>query len=132
MSYITTVVYRCIQYLKVTPREGIGFACSLLFLVCAFVQYVFGSRSKEGLLIYLTPAQEQKTQDYRNTKKETRWAACTDCDCWALILTGLLVAGVATWLVYPVLTTKNTVDMLGHIISFGDFLLQFNFSSSST
>jgi prepilin signal peptidase PulO-like enzyme (type II secretory pathway) len=40
---------------------------------------------------------------------------------------GLIVAGVATWLVYPVLATKNMVDMLGHIIFFGDFVPQFLF-----
>jgi hypothetical protein len=65
-----------------------------------------------------------------NTNKETRWAAGNDSDCWALILTsllGFLVTQVATWLVYPVLATKNIVDMLGYIIFFVDFLLPFIF-----
>ncbi len=128
MSYIIAVVYRRIQHLNVTPIEGIGFAGSLLFLVYAFVQCAFGSRSKQGLLIYLTPAQEDTIQEHWNTNQETPWADGTNCDNRALILTGLLgllVVGVATWLVHPVLTTNNTVDMLGHIIFFGDFFFQF-------
>jgi hypothetical protein len=51
-------------------------------------------------------------------------------DRWALrstIMVGFLVAGVATWLVYPLLMIKNTVEMLWYIIFFGDFLLQFIF-----
>ncbi len=128
MSYIIAVVYRRTQHLNVTPIEGIGFACSLLFLVYVLVQCAFGSRSKQGLLIYLTPPQEDTIQKHWNTNQETPWADGTDCDHRALILTGLLgllVLGVATVLVYPVFTTKNKVDMLGHIIFFGDFFLQF-------
>jgi len=130
MSYITAVVYRRIQHLNVTPIESIGFACSLLFLVYAVVKLFFGSRSKEGLLIYLTPAQELAIQNFCKAYPPPQWFADMDPDLWALILTrlvGLLVAGVATWLVYPVLATKNMVDMLGHIIFFGDLLLQFIF-----
>jgi hypothetical protein len=130
MSYITAVVYRRIQHLNVTPIEGIGFTGSLLFLVYAFVQYTLGSTSKEGLLIYLTPAQELKFQNFESQNPQSQWFPGTDPDRRAFILTslvGLLVVGVATWLVYPVLTTKNTVDMLGHIIFFGDFLVQFIF-----
>ncbi|CAK9881201.1 unnamed protein product [Sphagnum jensenii] len=130
MSYITAVVYRRIQHLNLTPIEGIGSAGSLLSLVYAFVQYVFGSISTEGLLIYLTPEQEQIIQKYWNKNNETRWFAGTDLDRRAFKLTslvGLLVAGVAIWLVYPVLATKNMVDTLGHTIFFGDFLPQFLF-----
>ncbi len=130
MSYITAVVYRRIQHLNVTPIEGIGFTGSLLFLVYAFVQYFFGSLSTEGLLIYLTPAQEKAFQDFSKDNPQSQWFGGWDPDCWAFISTcmvGSLVAGVATWLVYPVLTTKNAVDVLEHIIFFGDFLLQFIF-----
>jgi len=128
LSYITAVVYRRIQHLKVTPIEGIGFAGSLLFLVYVVVQYAFGSRSTEGLLIYLTPAQEQTIHNFWNQNQQSLYFSGMDPDRWALIFTGMvgfLVAGLATLLVYPVLATKNTVDMLGHIIFFGDFLLQF-------
>ncbi|CAM6025326.1 unnamed protein product [Sphagnum balticum] len=127
MSYITAVVYRRIQHLNVSPIEGIGFACSLLFLVYASVQCVFGSISKQGLLIYLNGTQETALRNYGNPNQQIQWF---DPNLVAFILTslvGLLVAGVATWLVYPVLVIKNIVDMLGHIIFFGGFLLQFIF-----
>jgi hypothetical protein len=130
MSYITAVVYRRLQHLNVTPIEGIGFACSLLFLVYAVVQYFYGSISKQGLLIYLTPAQEQDIQDFCTRHPPPQYYDGTDPDRRAFRLTGLvglIVAGVATWLVYPVLATKNMVDMLGHIIFFGDFVPQFLF-----
>jgi hypothetical protein len=130
ITYITAVVYRRIQHLKVTPIEGIGFAGSLLFLVHAFVQYVFGAPSKKGLLIYLTTQQAQNIQDFRHGNPLPEWNEGWDPDYRALILTslvGFVVAGVATWLLYPVLATKNMVDMLGPIIFLGDFLPQFIF-----
>jgi hypothetical protein len=130
MSYITALVYRRIKQLKVSPIEGIGFAGSLLFLVHVFVQYGFGSESKKALLIYLTPRQEATIQDFWNRNKQSQWAGGSDPDCRALILTsvvGLVVMVVATWLLYPVLATKNKVDMLGHILFFGDFVLQVIF-----
>ncbi len=128
MSYITAVVYRRIQHLNVTPIEGIGFTGSLLFLVYAFVQFFLGSVSTQGLLIYLTPAQELAIKKFSEHDPPPHWFDGMDPDRWALGLTslvGLLVAGVGTWLVYPVLTTKNPVEVLQHIIFFGDFILQF-------
>lgn len=130
ISYITAVVYRRIQHLNVTPIEGIGFTGSLLFFVYAVVQYFFGSISKEGLLIYLTPAQEKAIQNFRKENPPSQWFPGVDPDRWAFIWTivvGFLVVGVATWLLYPVLTTKSAVDVLGHIIFYGDFLIQFIF-----
>ncbi|CAK9233974.1 unnamed protein product [Sphagnum troendelagicum] len=130
ISYITAVVYRRIQHLRVTPIEGIGFTGSLLFLVYALVQYFSGSISKEGLLIYLTPAQEEAIQNFRKQYPPSQWSPGMDHDLWAFrwtIVVGCLVVGVATWLLYPVLTTKSAVDVLGHIIFYGDFFIQFIF-----
>jgi hypothetical protein len=129
-SYITVVVYRRTQHLNVTPVEGIGFIGSLLFLVYTSVQYFVGSISKEGLLIYLTPAQEEAIQNFSKQNPPYQWFPGMNPDRWALrstIMVGFLVAGVATWLVYPLLMIKNTVEMLWYIIFFGDFLLQFIF-----
>jgi hypothetical protein len=192
MSYITAVVYRRIQHLKVSPIEGIGFAGSLLFLVYTSVQLCFGSISKKGLLIYLTEEQEAnfpkrapgqqgnqqgnqqpewddgetapgqqgnqqgnqqpewddgetapgqqgnqqpewddgETAPGQQGNQQPEWDDGADPDLRAFFWTfvvGILLAVGATILVWPVLAKKNTVDMLGHIIFFGDFLLQFIF-----
>ncbi|CAK9881199.1 unnamed protein product [Sphagnum jensenii] len=54
MTYNIAVVYRRTQDLKVSPIEGIGFACSLLFLLYAFVQSAFGSITGVAWAIYAT------------------------------------------------------------------------------
>jgi len=147
MSYIIAVVSRRILHLKVAPIEAIGFTCSLLFLVYLCLQLSFASRSKKGLLIYLTPDQEgtirasgpnrqpqegtiRASSPNQQPQWQPQWPLGTDPDLYAFIWTfvvGFVLAVVATVLVLPVLATKNKVDMLGHIIFFGDFLFQFIF-----
>jgi hypothetical protein len=127
ISYIIAVVYRRAKHLHVSPVEGIGFTWSLLVVVDTFVQYFLGSRSQQALLIYLTPRQEDMIHDI---DKNTKYGDGIDSGPWEWILTffvGFVVAGVATIPVLPVLAKKHTVYMVGHIMFFGDFVLQFIF-----
>jgi hypothetical protein len=59
IGYVTSIVYRAIHHLPVTPIEAIGFALSLLVIVHSVVHSV-GVICQNPLVIYLNPTQEQE------------------------------------------------------------------------
>jgi hypothetical protein len=69
-GYVTSVVYRAIHHLPVSPIEAIGFALSLLVIVHSVVHSV-GVICQNPLDIYLNPTQEQEMLE---KCKSTRWS----------------------------------------------------------
>ncbi|CAM6008765.1 unnamed protein product, partial [Sphagnum balticum] len=59
IGYVTSIVYRAIHHLPVSPIEAIGFAYSLLVIVYSVVHSV-GVICQNPLVIYLNPTQQQK------------------------------------------------------------------------
>ncbi|CAM6053704.1 unnamed protein product [Sphagnum tenellum] len=59
IGYVTSIVYRAIHHLPVSPIEAIGFAFSMLVIVHSVVHSV-GVICQNLLVIYLNPAQQQE------------------------------------------------------------------------
>jgi hypothetical protein len=70
IGYVTSIVYRAIHHLPVSPIEAIGFAFSMLVIVHSVVHSV-GVMCQNPLVIYLNPTQQQEMFDKR---KSTRWS----------------------------------------------------------
>jgi hypothetical protein len=70
IGYVTSVVYRAIHHLPVSPIEAIGFAFSMLVVIRAVVHSV-GVICQNPLVIYLNPTQEQEMLD---KCESTRWS----------------------------------------------------------
>ncbi|KAH8972526.1 hypothetical protein BDL97_02G202300 [Sphagnum fallax] len=70
IGYATSIVYRAIHHLPVSPIEAIGFAFSMLVIVHSVVHSV-GVMCQNPLVIYLNPTQQQEMFDKR---KSTRWS----------------------------------------------------------
>ncbi len=62
IGYVTSIVYRAIHHLLVSPIEAIGFAFSLLVIVHLVVDSV-GVICQNPLVIYLNPSQQQEMFD---------------------------------------------------------------------
>jgi hypothetical protein len=62
IGYVTSIVYRAIHHLLVSPIEVIGFALSMLVIVHSLV-HSLGVLCKSALVIYLNPTQEQELLD---------------------------------------------------------------------
>jgi hypothetical protein len=70
LGYVTSIVYRAIHNLPVSPIEAIGFALSLLVILHSVVHSV-GVICQNPLAIYLNPTQEQEMLE---KCKSTRWS----------------------------------------------------------
>jgi hypothetical protein len=74
IGYVTSIVYRAIHHLPVSPIEAIGFAFSMLVIVHSVVHSV-GVMCQNPLVIYLNPTQQQEMFD---KCKSTRWSVVDD------------------------------------------------------
>jgi hypothetical protein len=62
VGYVTSIVYRAIHHLPVSPIEAIGFVYSMLVIVHS-VFFSVGVICQNSLVIYLNPAQEEQMLD---------------------------------------------------------------------
>ncbi len=74
IGYITSIVYRAIHHLPVSPIEAIGFSFSMLVIVHSLV-HSLGAFSQCPLVIYLNRTQEQQMID---KCKSIRWSNADD------------------------------------------------------
>jgi hypothetical protein len=83
IGYVTSIVYRAIHHLPVSPIEAIGFAFSLVVILHSVV-HSMGVMCQNPLVIYLNPTQEQEMLD---KCESTRWsfADVVNCDTEAIL-----------------------------------------------
>jgi hypothetical protein len=95
IGYVTSIVYRAIHHLPVSPIEAIGFALSLLVILHSVVRSV-GVLCQNPLVIYLNPTQEQEMLE---KCKSTQWSHMNDIKCANAATLGTVVVGslVATF-----------------------------------
>jgi hypothetical protein len=95
IGYVTSIVYRAIHDLPVSPIEAIGFAFSLLVIVRSLVDSV-GVICQNPLVIYLSPEQEQEMLDKCDC---TRWSDVDGrkCDNAAMVGTVVVVSVVVAF-----------------------------------
>jgi hypothetical protein len=89
IGYVTSIVYRAIHHLPVSPIEAIGFAFSLLVIVHSVVHRV-GVICQNPLVIYLNPTQQQKML---GKCRSTRWSDVDDIKCEKVASVGTVVVG---------------------------------------
>ncbi len=89
IGYVTSIVYRAIHHLPMSPIERLGFFFSMLVIVRSVVHSA-GTYCQCPLLMYLNPTQEQKILD---ECKSTRWSVVDDIICDNVAVLGLVVAG---------------------------------------
>jgi hypothetical protein len=89
IGYVTSIVYRAIHHLPVSPIEAIGFAFSMLVIVHSLVHSV-GVICQNPLVIYLNPTQEQEMLD---KSESTRWSNVDDLICENAVIVGMVVVG---------------------------------------
>jgi len=89
IGYVTSIVYRAIHHLPVSPIEVIGFAFSMLVMVHSVVHSV-GAICQNPLVIYLNPTQEQEMFD---KCQSTRWSIVDDVFCTNAKMLGMVVVG---------------------------------------
>jgi hypothetical protein len=89
IGYVTSIVYRAIHHLLVSPIEAIGFAFSMLVIVHSLVHSV-GVICQNPLVMYLNPTQEQEMLD---KCESTRWSNVDDVICENAAIVGMVVVG---------------------------------------
>jgi hypothetical protein len=89
IGYVTSIVYRAIHHLPVSPIEAIGFAFSILVIVHSLFHSV-GVICQNPLVIYLNPTQEQEMVD---KSKSLRWSDVDDVICENAAILGMVVVG---------------------------------------
>jgi hypothetical protein len=89
IGYVTSIVYRAIHHLPVSPIEAIGFAFSLLVIVRSVV-HSLGVICQTRLVIYLNPAQEQ---EMLHQCESTRWSNEDGVICENAAMVGMVVVG---------------------------------------
>ncbi len=89
IGYVTSIVYRAIHHLAVSPIEAIGFALSLLVIVQSVVHSV-GVICQNPLVIYLNPTQEQEMLE---KCKSTRWSDMDSVSRLNAAMVGTVVVG---------------------------------------
>ncbi len=89
IGYVTSIVYRAIHHLPVSPIEAIGFAFSMLVIVHSLVHSV-GVICQNPLVIYLNPTQEQEMLD---KSESTRWSNVDVVICENAVMVGMVVVG---------------------------------------
>ncbi|CAK9872345.1 unnamed protein product [Sphagnum jensenii] len=88
-GYVTSIVYRAIHHLPVSPIEAIGFSFSMLVIVHSLV-YSLGAFSQCPLVISLNPTQEQQMID---KCKSIRWSNADELMCRKTAALGTVVVG---------------------------------------
>ncbi|CAK9217341.1 unnamed protein product [Sphagnum troendelagicum] len=89
IGYVTSIVYRAIHHLPVSPLEAIGFAFSMLVIVHSLVHSV-GVIGQNPLVIYLNPTQQQEMFD---KCKSTRWSLVDNEYCLYAAMVVMVVVG---------------------------------------
>lgn len=87
IGYVTSIVYRAIHHLPVSPIEAIGFAFSMLVILHSLVHSV-GVICQNPLVIYLNPTQEQEMFD---KCKFTRCSTVAGVNCANPTMVGTVV-----------------------------------------
>jgi hypothetical protein len=124
IGYVTSIVYRAIHHLPVSPIEAIGFAFSMLVIVRSLV-HSLGALSQSALVIYLNPTQEQEMLDKCNS---TRWSKADDEICAYATLVGMMVVGSVvfafTILVEWQVLRISRLDAIGPILFLLSLIIQ--------
>ncbi len=89
IGYVTSIVYRAIHHLPVSPIEAIGFAFSMLVIVRSVLYSVAGI-CQNPLVIYMNPTQEQEILD---KCRSTRWSNVDYVICANAAMVGMVVVG---------------------------------------
>ncbi len=128
IGYVTSIVYRAIHHLPVSPIEAIGFALSMLVMFHSLVHSV-GVICQNLLVIYLSPAQEEEMFD---KCKSTPWSIVDDVNCANAAMVGMVGMGSVvvafTILVEWHVLKISSLDAIGPIL----FLLSLITQSFST
>ncbi|CAK9199307.1 unnamed protein product [Sphagnum troendelagicum] len=116
IGYVTSIVYRAIHHLPVSPIEAIGFSLSMLVIVQSLVHSV-GVLCQNPLVIYLNPAQEQEMVDQ---SKSTRWSYvdndfCNNAGLMGMVVVGSVVVAFAILVEWHVLRI-SWLDAIGPIL----------------
>ncbi len=121
IGYVTSIAYRAIHHLPVSPIEAIGFSFSMLVIVRSRVHNL-GASSQCPLVIYLNRTQEQQMID---KCKSIRWSNADDLICEKRTILGMVVVGsvvvAVTILVEWQVLKISLLDAIGPIL----FLLSF-------
>ncbi len=116
IGYVTSIVYKAIHHLPVSPTEGLGFFFSMLIIV-RFVVHSVGTYCQCPLLIYLNPTQEQEMLE---ECKSTRWSDVDNLNSKYAQVVGLTVAGSVvvafTILVERQMLKMGSLDACGRIL----------------
>jgi hypothetical protein len=124
IGYVTSIVYRAIHHLPVSPIEAIGFAFSMLVIIRSVVHSV-GVLCQNPLVIYLNPTQKQEMVD---KCKSTRWSYVDDVFCENVAMVGMVVVGSVvvafTILVEWHVLTISWFDAVGPILFFLSLIIQ--------
>ncbi|CAK9872346.1 unnamed protein product [Sphagnum jensenii] len=116
IGYVTSIVYRAIHHLPVSPIEAIGFAFSMLVIVHSLVHSV-GVICQNPLVIYLNPTQEEQMLD---KCKSIRWSNADQVICINATIAGLVEVGsmvvAFTILVEWHVLRKSWLDAIGPIL----------------
>jgi len=87
IGYVTSIVYRAIHHLPVSPIEAIGFSFSMLVIVHSLV-HSLGAISQCPLVIYLNRTQEQEMID---KCQSIRWSTADILFCEKTTILGIVV-----------------------------------------
>jgi len=121
IGYVTSIVYRAIDHLPVSPIEAIGFSFSMLVIVHSLL-HSLGAISQCPLVIYLNRTQEQQMID---KCKSIRWSNADGLICHKTAVLGTVVVGSVvvafTILVEWQVLKISLLDAIGPIL----FLLSF-------
>jgi len=111
IGYVTSIVYRAIHHLPVSPIEAIGFAFSMLVIVHSLVHSV-GVICQNPLVIYLNPTQEEQMLD---KCKSIRWSNADQVICINATIVGLVVVAFTILVEWHVLRI-SWLDAIGPIL----------------
>ncbi|CAM6053677.1 unnamed protein product [Sphagnum tenellum] len=116
IGYVTSIVYRAIHHLPVSPIEAIGFSFSMLVIVRSLV-HSLGAFSQCPLVIYLNPTQEEQMLD---KCKSIRWSNADHLICENTAFLGMVVVGSVvvafTILVEWQVLKMSLLDAIGPIL----------------
>ncbi len=121
-GYVTSIVYRAIHHLPVSPIEAIGFSFSM-FVIVHCVAHFWGATSQCPLVVYLDRTQEQQMID---KCKFIRWSNADELICGRRRICGMVVVGIVvvvfTILVEWEVLNISLLDAIGPIL----FLVSLN------
>ncbi len=124
IGYVTSIAYRAIHHLPVSPIEAIGFSFSMLVIVHSLVSSL-GAFSECPLVIYLNRTQEQEMID---KCKSIRWSNADDLICRNSGILGVAVVGSVvvafTILVEWQVLKISLLDAIGLILFFLSLITQ--------